>query len=52
MAEAGAKALKHADAEAILDAMVVDPMLIERPLVETDKGVVLARPTDRLRAIL
>ena len=52
MAEAGAKALKHADAEAILDAMMVDPMLIERPLVETDKGVVLARPTDRLRAIL
>ena len=52
MAEDGAKAVKHADADAILDAMMADPMLIERPLVETDKGVVLARPTNRARDIL
>ena len=38
--------------DAILDAMVADPILIERPLVETDKGVVLARPQDRVREIL
>lgn len=52
MAEDGAKAVKHGDADAILDAMAVDPMLIERPLVETDKGVALGRPVDRIRAIL
>ena len=52
MAEDGAKAVKHADAEAILDAMMVDPSLIERPLVETDKGVRLGRPTARIADIL
>lgn len=36
----------------ILDAMVLHPILIERPLVETDKGVVLARPQDKVREIL
>jgi len=36
----------------VLDAMAAHPILIERPLVETDKGVVLARPQDRVRAIL
>jgi arsenate reductase len=35
-----------------LDAMAADPALIERPLVETDKGVVLARPPERVRDIL
>jgi arsenate reductase len=37
---------------AILEAMVANPILIERPLVETDKGVVLARPQDKVREIL
>ena len=36
----------------VLDAMVAHPILIERPLVETDKGVVLARPQDKVRDIL
>src|SRR3546814_3991617 len=40
-AETGAKALTHADDDAILAAMTADPILIERPLVATDKGVVL-----------
>ena len=31
----------------ILDAMVEHPILINRPLVETDKGVRLCRPQDR-----
>jgi arsenate reductase len=35
-----------------LDLMVADPATIERPLVETDKGVVLARPPERVRTIL
>ena len=36
----------------ILDAMIAHPILINRPLVETDKGVVLARPQDKVREIL
>ncbi|ODP37403.1 arsenate reductase (glutaredoxin) [Sphingomonas turrisvirgatae] len=50
--EDGAKALKNADDEAILDAMAADPILIERPLVETDKGVRLGRPPESVREIL
>ena len=38
--------------DSILDAMVQNPILIERPLVETDKGVILARPQERVREIL
>lgn len=38
--------------EAILDAMVDHPILINRPLVETDKGVRLCRPQDIVREIL
>jgi arsenate reductase (glutaredoxin) len=37
---------------AILDAMAENPILIERPLVETDKGVRLCRPQDKVREIL
>ena len=36
----------------ILAAMAEHPILIERPLVETDKGVRLCRPQDRVREIL
>ena len=50
--EDGAKALKHADDDAILDAMAADPILIERPLVETPKGVRLGRPPEKVREIL
>jgi arsenate reductase (glutaredoxin) len=38
--------------DAILEAMVDNPILIERPLVETDKGVRLARPAESVREIL
>ncbi|HEV2818127.1 MAG TPA: arsenate reductase (glutaredoxin) [Allosphingosinicella sp.] len=37
---------------AMLEAMVENPILIERPLVETDRGVRLCRPQDRVREIL
>ena len=37
---------------AILDAMAAEPALIERPLVETAKGVRLCRPAARVREIL
>jgi arsenate reductase len=36
----------------VLDAMVAHPILIERPLVETGKGVRLCRPQDKVREIL
>jgi arsenate reductase len=38
--------------EAILDAMVENPVLINRPLVETEKGVRLCRPQEVVREIL
>jgi arsenate reductase len=36
----------------VLDAMVQHPILIERPIVETDKGVRLCRPQDVVREII
>ena len=46
--------LTHPDVtdDQILDAMVANPILIERPIVETAKGVRLCRPQDRVREIL
>lgn len=44
--------LLDADDSRILDAMVQEPILIERPLVRTDKGVRLCRPQDVVREIL
>lgn len=51
-AEDGAKVLKDASDDAILDAMAADPILIERALVETEKGVRLGRPPETIREIL
>jgi arsenate reductase len=39
------------DAE-VLAAMESEPILIERPLVETDKGVRLCRPQEKVHEIL
>lgn len=36
----------------VLDAMLAHPILIERPLVETEKGVRLCRPQDRVHEII
>ncbi|MBB4640691.1 arsenate reductase (glutaredoxin) [Rhizorhapis suberifaciens] len=47
-----AKPLLTLEGDAILDAMVANPILIERPLVETEKGVRLCRPQDKVRDIL
>ena len=38
--------------ETILDAMVEHPILIQRPLVETEKGVRLCRPQEEVRHLL
>jgi arsenate reductase len=47
-----AASLLDADGDTILDAMVANPILIERPLVETEKRVRLCRPQDLVREIL
>ncbi|MCV7354575.1 arsenate reductase (glutaredoxin) [Mycolicibacterium fluoranthenivorans] len=44
--------LADASDDELLDAMAEHPILIERPLVVTDKGTRLARPIDRVRDIL
>jgi arsenate reductase len=44
--------LLNADADSILDAMASEPILIERPLVETEKGVRLCRPQEKVHEIL
>ncbi len=41
-----------ADDDDALDLMARDPMTIERPLVETEKGVRLGRPPETVREIL
>lgn len=38
--------------EALLDAMMAHPILINRPFVVTDKGVRLCRPADLVQQIL
>jgi arsenate reductase len=50
--EEAAAPVREADDEAVLDAMMANPVLIERPLVQTEKGVRLCRPQDRVREIL
>jgi arsenate reductase len=50
--DAEERGLPDATADAVLDAMAADPRLIERPLVETDKGVRLCRPQERVLEIL
>jgi arsenate reductase (glutaredoxin) len=52
IAEDAAKPLKGADDDTILDAMAANPILIERPLVVTEKGVRLGRPPEKVREIL
>jgi arsenate reductase len=50
--EEGAVPYRDADDDAILDAMMRDPILIERPLVETELGVRLCRPQEVVQEIL
>ena len=44
--------IEGASPERILDAMVAHPILVERPFVETAKGVRLCRPQEKVREIL
>jgi arsenate reductase (glutaredoxin) len=50
--DAAERGLPEADDATVLAAMAAEPILIERPLVETDKGVRLCRPQDTVREIL
>ena len=50
--DAEARGLPDASDAEVLAAMAAAPILIERPLVETDKGVRLCRPQDVVREIL
>ena len=50
--DAEERGLPGADDATVLAAMAAQPNLIERPLVETDKGARLCRPQDVVREIL
>jgi len=50
--DAKERGLPDADADTVLDAMAAEPILIERPLVETEKGVRLCRPKEKVAEIL
>lgn len=49
--ELGLLDAKATDAK-ILDAMIEHPVLVERPIVVTPKGTLLARPKERVKEIL
>jgi arsenate reductase len=50
--DAEERGLTQADNDTVLNALVAEPRLIERPLVETAKGVRLCRPPERVEEIL
>lgn len=50
--DAAERGLPEAGSDAILDAMAAEPILIERPLVETEKGVKLCRPQELVHDLL
>ncbi len=50
--DAAERGLPNADPDTVLAAMTADSRLIERPLVETQKGARLCRPQERVREIL
>lgn len=50
--DAEERGLPDADADSVLDAMAAEPILINRPLVETAKGVALCRPQDEVLKLL
>ena len=50
--DAKERGLTEADDATVIAAMAADPKLIERPLVETEKGVRLCRPPEKVLEIL
>jgi len=41
-----------ASEEAIIEAMIAEPILVERPIVVTARGAALCRPAERLQDLL
>ena len=50
--DAEERGLTAAGDDEVLDAMAAEPILINRPLVETNKGVRLCRPAEQVDEIL
>ncbi|AKH42578.1 arsenate reductase [Altererythrobacter atlanticus] len=50
--DAAERGLPDAGDDDVLEAMAAEPILIERPLVETEKGVRLCRPMEKVEEIL
>jgi arsenate reductase len=50
--DAKERGLTEADDATVIAAMAAEPRLIERPLVETEKGVRLCRPPEKIREVL
>ena len=50
--DAEERGLPQADDATVLAAMAADSRLLERPLVETEKGVRLCRPQEKVSEIL
>lgn len=50
--DAKERGLTEADDASVIAAMIAEPALIERPLVETPRGVRLCRPPERIEEIL
>ncbi|MEC3912049.1 arsenate reductase family protein [Sphingobium sp. CR2-8] len=50
--DAEERGLPDMDADAILDEMAANPAYVNRPFVETDKGVRFCRPQDKVLEIL
>ncbi len=50
--DAEERGLPDMDDEAILDEMAANPAYVNRPFVETDKGVRFCRPQDVVREVL
>ena len=44
--------LETASDEAVLEAMIAHPVLVERPIVTTPRGTVLCRPVERVHEVL
>lgn len=50
--DAEERGLPDADADTVLAAMAADPILINRPLVETENGVAICRPQEEVLKLL
>jgi len=50
--DAAERGLTTADDATVIAAMIAEPVLVERPILVTEKGAVVARPLSRMNEIL